>query len=156
MWIALRLALLSAGVFCGWLAWSNLTGGEPPAWSWFAPRAETVVTLSEEIDEPTPGSGGHHRAHIEVAWPPGANTSAELVGLITSHDRWHLHAAGPIVAAHPVGSAVTVRIVRGLPMADRTDIIEMANAIGLGLIALMLTAIALRLFLRRPRTEDQT
>lgn len=145
----LRWVILAAGLACGWLAWGLWTGGMPPLWSFAAPRAETVVKRAELMEGTPPGGGTGQHAEIEVAWPPGSEQSVPLLGMWSAHQRWHLHVPMEVVRDHPAGAPITVRVIDGLPVADRLDATELANAVGVTLMGLIMTVAGLALLILR-------
>jgi hypothetical protein len=148
------LGLLAASLAWAVLAWREWNVGEPPLWSVAAPQAETVVTRAELADETRPN--GHHLQvpHVYVTWPPEAGTDEELAGLRSSHEVWHMHTPTEFVREHPVGSPISVRVVRGHPMANRTDLRDLGYALAASLLAIMFGAGGLALFAgRRERAE---
>lgn len=138
--------LLATGLACALVAWSEWTGGTPPLWSFAGPRAETVVNRAEVVDQIRP-NGHHHRVpHIYVAWPPEKGTVEELKGVRSDHEVWHMHTAREFVLEHQAGSPISVRVVDGHPMADRTDLRDLGYALAASLLALALVASGLALF----------
>jgi hypothetical protein len=130
--------MLLVGLACCLIAWREWEGGMPPLWTVLSERIDTIVTSAVLGDEVDP-SGHHHTvAHVAVAWPPGAESSQEVVGLRPRNDLWHMHTAQEYVRDHPVGSGLTVRDVDGRPMADRTDLRELGYALIASLLALAL------------------
>jgi hypothetical protein len=149
-----RWVLLAGSLACAALAWREWTYDVPPLWSLAAPRAETVVTRAELVEESR--ANGHHAQvpHVFVAWPPEDGTEEELAGLRSSHDVWHMHTPAEYVREHPAGSPISVRVVEGHPMADRTDLRDLGYALAASLLALILGAGGLALSGRgSPREE---
>lgn len=131
-------AMLLVGIACCVVAWRAWEGGMPPLWTILSERIETTVTSAALGDEVDPSGHLHSVAHVAVAWPPGAESSREVVGLMPRNDLWHMHTAQEYVRDHPVGSGLTVRDVDGRPMADRTDLRELGYALIASLLALAL------------------
>lgn len=144
-----RWGLLAVGLTCCLLAWREWTSGMPPLWTFLADRVETRVT-SLALDDEVDPSGRHHSVpHVVVAWPPGAESSQELIGVRPRDDFWHMHTPKEYLRDHPVGSAMIVRDVGGRPMADRTDLRELGYALLASLLALTITATGLALLTGR-------
>lgn len=133
-----RRGLVAAGLVAAIVAWFQWTGGMPPLWSMAAHRVQTVVTRTELTDATDMAGHTDKVAHIYVAWPPGSETGVEVPGLRSQHQRWHLHYAGEITRAHPVGSTITVRVVGGWPVADRIDLHDLAYALLATIFAILL------------------
>lgn len=130
--------MLLVGLGCGLMAWHEWEGGMPPLWTLLSERIHTTVTSAAVADEVDPSGHHHSVAHVAVAWPPGAESAQEVVGLRPRNDLWHMHTAQEYVRDHPVGSGLTVRDVDGRPVADRTDLRELGYALVASLLALAL------------------
>jgi hypothetical protein len=140
MSVLIRAGLLAAGLVWSVLAWHEWTHGVPPLWSFAAPRAETVVTRAELVEESDPGGRAVKKPHIYVAWPPGGAASEELAGLRSGDDLWHLKSDYADVRDHPAGSAIAVRVIDGHPVAARTSLRELGYALAASLLAILSTA----------------
>lgn len=152
-----RRSLVLAGLVAAIVASFQWTGGMPPLWSMAADRVETVVTRTELTDRTDVAGNTEKVAHIYVAWPPGSETSVEVPGMSSQHQRWHLHYAGEITRAHPAGSTITVRVVGGWPVADRIDLHDLAYALLATIFALLLTGwgVVLSVTQSRARGEEE-
>jgi hypothetical protein len=151
---AVRLVLLVASLGFAVLAWREWTYGVPPLWSLAAPRAETVVTRAELLEERRANGHRVNVPHLYVAWPAEGGADEELAGLRSSHEVWHMHTAAEYVRDHPAGSPISVRVVHGHPMADRTDLRELGYALAASLLALGCGGAGLALFRGKRGREE--
>lgn len=157
MWTLFRLGVLAGGIALGVLGYRAWFVGVPPAWSIFAPNAETVVTVSEPRDEVRPDGKVRHWPHVEVAWPPGSATNVVLQGLLRPKNPYKLHTAEELVLKNPVGKIVTVRNVNGAPYANRRDLRDLSFAFGFSILSVPMTLAGLLMLTGLPggrRKED--
>lgn len=129
----MRFAVLGVGLvflYAANLAW---TAGDPPPASLFSPRA-TVEVIGARIDSGRRNGGIRHTPMVEVWW---ASKAAELRGLKGAFysGRLESEAAG-FLEGYRIGEAITVRMVNGLPYADRNDWLRLGVALGLSLFTL--------------------
>ena len=145
----MRWLEMLAGRGCAAVAWHFWTSGTPPLWSFAAPRAETIVTRAVLADVPGPDGRTREVAQVGVIWPPGGDQEMAQPGLISPHQRRHLHRPGELVRARRAGSPITVRVVDGQPVANRTDLNEVAYATLSTMFAVGLTGLGLAVTLGR-------
>jgi hypothetical protein len=147
--------LLAGSLAWAVLAWREWTFGVPPLWSVAGARAETVVTHAELVEERRANGHQVQVPHVYVAWPPEEGTDEELAGLRSSHEVWHMHTPAEFVREHPAGSTISVRVVDGHPMANRTDLRDLGYALAASLLAMLFAAGGLALF-GRAGGRDET
>jgi hypothetical protein len=130
-WALPAMGLLSMGV----ALLGAPSRGTPPLASLFQ-RAEARV-LSVELRDVTP-PGGQRRVEIriELAWPPGGEGRA----LLGAADRLPLPAED-VIAAHPPGSTLRVRVSQGQPWADVTDAFALGWTLFVALLGAALTTL---------------
>lgn len=113
--------------------------GDPPLASLWGGRAETVVTSGAIIR----AGGTWPRTEIRVAWPPGSATEAAVGALGVGARPNRLDLLEAELARFPPGTPIRVRIARGLPHADRTDVFALAWTIGAVLLGGLVAAVGI-------------
>lgn len=111
------------------------TRGVPPLASML--QREEARVLSATLRDVTP-PGGQRRVQIliELAWPSGDQGRALLGGA----DRLPLSPEG-VIAAHPPGSKLRVRVAGGQPWADVTDLFALGWTLFIALLGAGLAAV---------------
>lgn len=141
--LGLRFGVLLAGLGFAWIAVNSWQAGSPAAGSLFSPRAETVVR-SAHIETTRIGNGTYrHHVHVDVAWPADQAESRPLASLHPTFFDYSREAAQAILATYPVDSRQTVRVIDGLPHANRNDRFQLFHAIFMSLMSLVTTLLGL-------------
>jgi hypothetical protein len=141
----LRFGPLFAGLFFLWLSTLSARWGEPPPVSLFFARDGLIVTEATTITQPV-GNGTTRTVPIlTVEWPRESGQQVEVAGLLPVQQRGNAARAREIVAAHPVGSEIAVRLVGGQPMANRQDLFSTLHALFMAVMGSLLTVVGLLL-----------
>ncbi|OJW63027.1 MAG: hypothetical protein BGO57_08880 [Sphingomonadales bacterium 63-6] len=129
--LAGRLGILCIGLFCLQAAYFAWTTGDPPPASLFGPRAVASVVEAKVISGRQNGSL-RHTPLIRLAWP---SEPTKLRGLQGSFYNYRLESAEAAIRNYRAGDRITVRVVDGLPYADRNDWFRLGSAVWMSLFA---------------------
>lgn len=144
--LALRVGVLLLGIGLGVIAAASWQSGSPPAWSFAATRAETVVRTSQVRNEIIGNGTTRHHPVVMVSWPPGSDTQQELASLRSVMTAYRRDEAEAVVAAHPPGRRLLVRVLDGRPHADRHDRFQLFHAAFMSVMSLIITALGALFF----------
>lgn len=144
--LALRFGVLLLGIGLGAAAVYSWQSGSPPAWSFAAKRADTVVQTSQVRSEIIGNGTERHHPVVTVNWPPGSAATQELASLRPVFSAYRRDEAEAVVAAHPPGRRLAVRVLDGLPHADRHDRFQLFHAVLMSLMSLIVTALGALFF----------
>ena len=135
--LAGRLGILCIGLLCLQAAYSTWTTGDPPPASLFGPRAIATVVEAKVISGRQNGSL-RHTPLVRLAWP---SEPTELRGLQGSFYNYRLESAEAAIRSYRAGDAITVRVVEGVPFADRNDWFRLGSAVWMSLFAVIILGV---------------
>lgn len=125
------------------MSWGSWHFGNPPTYTVFSPRVETVVVRSG-VESYRIGNGTtRHDPVVEVSWPPGSGVAVALQGLIPEFFRHRAKQAEAIAAGYVAGETVRVKVHEGAPFADQLRWFGLVHAVFSSLFSLVLLGLAL-------------
>lgn len=134
--------------YFGWMT------GDPAPASLFGPRTIVNVVEAKVIAGRQNGSL-RHTPLVTVVW---LSEPTKLRGLQGSFYSYRLESAKAAIRKYPAGGAITVRVVDGLPYADRNDWFRLGGAVWMSLFAMVIlaagAAVAIVGGTRNPRGRD--
>ena len=139
--LAVRFGVLMAGLGCAVGAMLSWRSNTPPTWTIFMPSEQALI-LTSEVRQGRATSGGLRSwPFVEIEWPTGPGSAAELGGLTPSFFGWSAAEASAIAADYAVGDMTDIRIFEGKLYARRIDLFHTFHAGFLTIMALFLTAL---------------
>ncbi|WP_417310796.1 hypothetical protein [Devosia sp.] len=125
-------------IFISYTSW---TYSDPPTWTIFQPRTETVV-VDTEVRQQRVNGNTRHIPVVVVRWPPGSDGTAELGALTPGFFHYGMGSAEAVVGRYPVNTVVDVRVWQDQPYASDAGWFGPLHAGVISLFTAMLCGIA--------------